>query len=67
MKKFKKIDEQKFNKLLKEAPEDSLLKAVLGGEAMSCCKIHPYANTTFYNALPGNAEGGEPAPMEGPF
>jgi hypothetical protein len=48
MKEFKKIDEKKFNKLLEKAPENSLLKSVLGG-AVECSSTVAYANTTFYN------------------
>jgi hypothetical protein len=48
MKKFNKIDEKKFSKLLEKAPENSLLKSILGG-ATECSKTVAYANIAFYN------------------
>lgn len=48
MKNFKKIDKKKFNELLEKAPENSLLKSILGG-AIECSPTVAYANTSFYN------------------
>lgn len=49
MKKFKKVDQEKIEKLLKDSPEKSLLKNVLGGAGPICNPAANYADSIHYS------------------